>query len=281
MWNFPFTKDVTIKSTYKSATLTSKARADLTCDSQKAYDKIKRKFARKLSVSLGYHKVTTEQRFNSRKHTVVKSFIYYSHLSFKPVMPVDEVITSEENEDSLLNSDSEEHSGDLNNTIKTFGKLIVDPYIQTNTKRNKSIDPDPSESPNRTKPIVDPYIQANMKRNRSLDSDPPESPNPTKKHRPIINMLPSMADVVKTDTQGYMVDIMSAEDKSDLTKDQSDAIQQNVTGVLFAKEDISNIKFETPYFDGNKLRMICKNNETKSWLMETIPKLANPGMVPK
>lgn len=155
--------------------------------------------------------------------------------------------TADNIEDNLLKSDSEEStSGDLNKTITTFGNLLVGSYVETTS---------------------------NKKRNRSSDTTPVDSPNPIKKQRPINEMLPLMADIVKTDNGGHMVDIVSDEGKPPLTKDQCDEIQRKITTALFAKEDISNIKFETPYFDGNKLRMVCKNDETRAWLLNTIPDL--------
>lgn len=84
-----------------------------------------------------------------------------------------------------------------------------------------------------------------------------------------------MAEVVKTDTAGYMVDITAVEGKPPLTKEESDVIQAQLTAAMFAREDISNLKFETPYFDGNKLRLICKNDETMKWLLEVTPTLDN------
>lgn len=76
-------------------------------------------------------------------------------------------------------------------------------------------------------------------------------------------MLPSMADVLGVDSDNQLVDIISLKADLPLTKDQSDDIKMEITTELFTKEDISNIKFEPPYFDGNKLRIICNNADSE------------------
>lgn len=151
--------------------------------------------------------------------------------SISPRTVMNDNLASIEDEDSVREETSEGSiSGDLNSTITIFNNLEVEAYIANNKKRN-----------------------------RIPETTLVNSPIPPKKHCPIMNKWPPLADVVKTDKEGYMVDIVSAEDKPPLTKEQNDAVQRNITVALFSKEDISKIKFETPYFDGGKLRIICKN----------------------
>lgn len=165
-------------------------------------------------------------------------------------MPVDKVAITANEEDNLPKSDSEESNNrDLNNTITNFsnlGGLGVNIYLETNKKRN-----------------------------RSEDSTSNESPNPLKKPRLIFGMIPSMADAVKMVNEGHVIDIMSVDGKPPITKDQSEDIKKSITNALFAMEDISKIKFEDPYYDGNKLRVICNNDVSKDWLEEAITKLEN------
>lgn len=142
-------------------------------------------------------------------------------------------------------------------------------YIKVNEERNSSLNSTPVPESSQDKSKID------NKRSRSANITPSDSPNPAKKHRPINDMLPNMAEVLKTYNDGHMVDIISLKEDHPLTRDQSEAIKTTITTELFSMEDISNIKFETPYFDGAKLRIICKNEVSSKWLLDTILKLAN------
>lgn len=172
---------------------------------------------------------------------------------------------TEEDEDTYLKSDSDENSSsELSKTVTSFGELAVEKYIKLNEERNKSL-----------KSTSVPESNQDNKRARSANTTPSESPNPAKKHRPIINMLPNMAEVLKADDDGHMVDIVSLKEDQPLTRDNSDAIKAKITTALFSEDDISNIKFEPPYFDGTKMRIICKSDASKKWLLDIVLKLGN------
>ncbi|KAJ6639147.1 hypothetical protein Bhyg_11887, partial [Pseudolycoriella hygida] len=157
------------------------------------------------------------------------------------------------------------------NTINSFGKLIVDSHATTNPIPYSNLDTSPLQPRSGANSA---YIEASKKRNRSEDTLPVDTTNPIKKHRSITDMF-TMADAVKSDHVGHMVDIASTDDNKPLSKAQCDDIKCKITTALFTKQNISNIKFESSYFDGNKLRMICKNDETKAWLEETVPQLTD------
>ncbi|KAJ6639221.1 hypothetical protein Bhyg_11963 [Pseudolycoriella hygida] len=175
----------------------------------------------------------------------------------------------EEYENEILRSDVVEDSScpDLNNTISSFGKLIVNSYVDANQILNRNLES--SSVTHSSSDVNCAHTEANKKRNRSEDITPVDSPNPTKKHRPIMYMF-TMSDAVKMDNAGHMVDITSIDPNKPLSKAQKEDINNKITAALFTKEDISNIKF-----DGNKLRLIWKNDETRVWLVETVPKLTD------
>lgn len=153
--------------------------------------------------------------------------------------------------------------------MTSFGNLVVDKYLEVNTERNNCLRSPSDPVSNQDK------VKFDYKRTRSADTTPSDSPNPAKKHRPIIDMLPNMAEVLKANDDGHMVDIVSLEDNHLLTREDCDAIKTKITTELFSMEDISNIKFEPPYFDGSKMRIICKNDESKKWLLDTVLKIGN------
>ncbi|XP_037038911.1 uncharacterized protein LOC119076334 [Bradysia coprophila] len=207
-----------------------------------------------------------------------------------------EIDDYEVDEDEVLKSDPEDNNNsDLNNTVTNFGKLVVEKYIEVNNDRNASLSSTTVftstgiEKPNNkqivtnkepdgsiiTTPelVLNQSSKTDCKRGRSANNTPSDSPNPAKKHCPIINMLPSMADALKADGGGHMVDIVSLKDGHPLTKDQTDLIKERLTTELFTRDNISNIKIEPPYFDGTKLRVICANVDSKEWLLDTVGKL--------
>ncbi|KAJ6639282.1 hypothetical protein Bhyg_12025, partial [Pseudolycoriella hygida] len=178
----------------------------------------------------------------------------------------------EEYEEKILQSDTDDcNCPDFSNTINSFGKLIVDSHATTNPIPYSNLDTSPLQPRSGANSA---YIEASKKRNRSEDTLPVDTTNPIKKHRSITDMF-TMADAVKSDHVGHMVDIASTDDNKPLSKAQYDDIKCKITTALFTKQNISNIKFESSYFDGNKLRMICKNDETKAWLEETVPQLTD------
>lgn len=176
----------------------------------------------------------------------------------------------EQDEDTYLKSNSDDNSSsELSKTVTSFGDLVVDKYIKVNEERNNSLNstPVPVSNQDRGKFV--------NKRARSANTTPSESTNPAKKHCPIINMLPNMAEVLKADDDGHMMDIVSLKEDHPLTRENSDAIKAKITTALFSEVDISNIKFEPPYFDGTKMRIICRNDASKKWLLDTVLKLGN------
>ncbi|KAJ6647596.1 hypothetical protein Bhyg_02819, partial [Pseudolycoriella hygida] len=112
------------------------------------------------------------------------------------------------------------------------------------------------------------------KRNR-LDTSLPLENNPNKKLRSSFNPPPTMAEVVKSSTAGHVVDITASEGKPNLSFDQSEQIKASITTALFSEDEdnICKYKFDKPIYDGIRLRLICENDVTKDWLMNTIPKL--------
>lgn len=192
-------------------------------------------------------------------------------------------------EEIVLESDLEDS---VNRTITNFGQLVVDKYTNLNEQRNKilNLDNESTESKGtsdgkaleakvllkereeNTKSVSELEPSSDAKRSRSVDDTPTSTPNP-KRHRAIKDMLPSMADVLKADDDGYVVDIIALQENSVLNRDQCELIKSKITAELFSMDDISNIKFEPPYFDGSKLRIICKNEISKKWLLDTVLKL--------
>ncbi len=194
-----------------------------------------------------------------------------------------------------------ETNSERNKSLKSLSKEsprlpVTNNRIESNNKRNRSLNSTFEESFNSTTeessnstteessnqskesprlPVASNHIQSNNKRNRSLNSTSEESFNPAKRLRPINEMFSSMAEAVKANNEGHMVDIISLNEEQPLTKEQSDTIKTKITTELFSKQDISNIKFEPPYFDGSKLRIICKNEESKKWLVDTVIVIKN------
>lgn len=185
----------------------------------------------------------------------------------------------------------------VNTTITNFGQLMVDKYTIVNDQRNRILNSnldnksaEPKENSGKKAPVtveplkereiktvseLVPNLETNTsdnKRSRSLDETPTSTPNP-KRHRAIKDMFPSMAEVVKADEDGHVVDIVALQANTVLNRDQCELIKSKITEELFSLEDISNIKFEPPYFDGTKLRIICKNDTSKKWLLDTVLKL--------
>lgn len=82
-----------------------------------------------------------------------------------------------------------------------------------------------------------------------------------------------MAEVVKAATDGHVVDLYNAENSPDLTQEQADILQSKLTEALFEEDDIANLKFEEPNFDGIRLRLVCSTSATKDWIVNTFPQL--------
>ncbi len=87
--------------------------------------------------------------------------------------------------------------------------------------------------------------------NDSVEQLDMTNPNPTKKLRTLMNSTPSMADVVKNEVKGHVIDIYTEDGNEDMTMEQSNELQEKLNEALFQEEVISSIKFdETPHYDG-------------------------------
>ncbi|KAJ6647916.1 Formin-like protein [Pseudolycoriella hygida] len=108
--------------------------------------------------------------------------------------------------------------------------------------------------------------QPSYKRNRS-GANTSMNDNPTKKLRTMLGSKSTLAEIVKNDVEGHIIDITSGDDSPELTKDQGDILIEKLDAAFFMEEDISMLHFnDPPNFEAARLRLNCSNDATKVWV---------------
>ncbi|KAJ6642638.1 hypothetical protein Bhyg_07591, partial [Pseudolycoriella hygida] len=99
----------------------------------------------------------------------------------------------------------------------------------------------------------------------------PINPNNTKKR--ILNPMgpPSFKEVIQKSL--WVVDVVNDAEEHEITKDQGNLIEEELTKALFASGKMGTLDFEHCGYDRGLYRTISRNTETRDWVISITPTL--------
>lgn len=178
-------------------------------------------------------------------------------------------------EDELLKSDSEDNS--LSKSVAQISiegiEKLADSALSRIIAIKKSTANDTTAVSTPLSPICNSVSNStfNVTPKRKIDSP---SPPPIQKKAKIMSP-PSFADIARKKKDLFVIDIIPDEDDLLLTTEHCKLIKASYTKALFQSEQIADLDFEFTGFDNGRLRVICENELSKKWIIETLPLLTD------
>lgn len=90
---------------------------------------------------------------------------------------------------------------------------------------------------------------------------------------------PSFSDVIKKEKELFVVDILPRTKESEeqllLSAEHCKIIKASFTKQLLLAEEIADLEFEFAGLDNGRLRLVCENEMSRDWVIDTLPKLTD------